>query len=86
MLTTYTMNEILLFGVTREIIGQDILRFEEGQLPGNVGELKRFLVGKYPELKKIASLKVAVNNEFAEEGTKIGPQDEVALIPPVSGG
>ncbi|WP_224491410.1 MoaD/ThiS family protein [Robertkochia flava] len=80
------MNDILLFGVTREIIGGVTLSLSEETLPENVGELKRILMERYPGLRNITSLKVAVNNEFAGEDTVIRPQDEIALIPPVSGG
>lgn len=80
------MKDILLFGVTREIIGGSTVRIPEGELPGNVASLKELLLERYPPLKEITSLRIAVNNEFAEDETAIGPKDEVALIPPVSGG
>lgn len=80
------MIEILCFGVTREIIGQPTLTIDPGALPENVGELRKFLLERFPKLKEITSLRVAVNNKFAQEQTKLHPDDEVALIPPVSGG
>lgn len=80
------MKEILLFGVTREIVGSATLEIEKDAVPENVGALRRSLLERYPGLREITSLKVAVNNEFAKEDTALGPDDEVALIPPVSGG
>ena len=80
------MNEILLFGVTREIIGGASLKLTGEGLPENVGDLRQMLMERYPELRTITSLRVAVNNEFASDNTAIQPKDEVALIPPVSGG
>lgn len=80
------MSEILLFGITREIIGSTTLKFSGAESPKNVKELRHILLARYPELKAIASLKVAVNNAFADDDTEIDPKDEVALIPPVSGG
>lgn len=80
------MSEILLFGVTREIIGSATLKLSEAEYPKSVKELRELLLVRYPELKAIASLKVAVNSDFADDHTVIGPTDEVALIPPVSGG
>lgn len=80
------MKDILLFGVTREIIGGATLRIPKEELPKDVASLKAMLIEKYPPLKEITSLRIAVNNEFAKNEMAIGPEDEVALIPPVSGG
>lgn len=80
------MSEILLFGVAREIIGSATLKFSGEELPESVGALRKLLMERYPELKTITSLKVAVNNEFAGDDAPIASRDEVALIPPVSGG
>ena len=79
---------ILLFGITREIIDErevKALSDELSQLE-TVGNIKAFLGEKYPGLKELSSLKVAVNQEFAMDSTKITKTDEIALIPPVSGG
>jgi|TARA_R110000764_G_scaffold26429_4_gene62719 molybdopterin synthase sulfur carrier subunit len=51
-----------------------------------VKELKDYLGKMYPELKKLSSLAVAVNNSYANDDTIIDNFDEIALIPPVSGG
>jgi len=40
----------------------------------------------YPKLKDIKSLLVAVNSEYAESNLVLSENDEIALIPPVSGG
>ncbi len=80
------MKNVLLFGVTREIVGEQVVGFPESDFPSDVAALKERLIGKYPKLGEITSLRVAVNSEFATEETKISLQDEVALIPPVSGG
>ncbi len=37
-------------------------------------------------LKDISVIRVAVNQEFAEFTTPVGPGDEVALFPPMTGG
>jgi molybdopterin synthase catalytic subunit/molybdopterin synthase sulfur carrier subunit len=45
------------------------------------------LLREYPQLTPLRpSLRVAVNFEFADSGTLFGDGDEVAIIPPVSGG
>jgi molybdopterin synthase sulfur carrier subunit len=40
----------------------------------------------YPRLTSIKSLLVAVNSEYAEADLSLKESDEIALIPPVSGG
>ena len=77
--------KILLFGVTRDIVGNSILdiRISDGQ---NVGEMMEELKSRFPELNKLNSLLVAVNSEYADEDKILTQSDEIALIPPVSGG
>jgi len=76
---------ILLFGITKEIVGQQKLSVE---LPGqpSVPHLMDKLRQDYPQLGELQSLMVAVNNEYAQEEQMLHEKDEIALIPPVSGG
>lgn len=76
---------VLLFGITRELVGQSKLTCP---LPAEarVGDLLDTLKTNYPRLSEIKSLLVAVNNEYAEPDQRILATDEIALIPPVSGG
>jgi molybdopterin synthase sulfur carrier subunit len=79
---------ILLFGITKDIIGSSSLSVplsSAGKLR-TVGELKNYLGNSYPWLKTLSSLAVAVNNSYAKDSAKIDNFDEIALIPPVSGG
>ncbi|MFB9862184.1 MoaD/ThiS family protein [Rufibacter immobilis] len=79
--------EILLFGITREIVGHSALRVPPGEEAlHTVGDLKNWLASRYPELKKLSSLAVAVDSEYALDDQPLSPQNEIALIPPVSGG
>jgi molybdopterin synthase sulfur carrier subunit len=73
------------FGITREIIGGRIVTME---LPESqtVIELKRTLFLQYPRLASLRSVYIAVNQEYAEETMLLKEGDEIALIPPVSGG
>ena len=41
---------------------------------------------KYPEFEKLKSLKFAVNEDYQEDGYRLKENDEVVIIPPVSGG
>jgi molybdopterin synthase sulfur carrier subunit len=79
---------VLLFGVTRDIVGKGSL-----VIPGSgsdrlktVGDLKAYLIEDYPQLKELTSLAMAVNQSYARDEDPIQDSDEIALIPPVSGG
>lgn len=88
MLYFATMNtsvSVLLFGITREITGQSALSVPLKK-DSRVGDVLDLLRGQYPELAAIRSLLVAVNGEYAETDQIINSRDEIALIPPVSGG
>lgn len=76
---------VLLFGITRDLTGQSSVSvsLNEG---ANVGDLMDQLHQKYPVLTGIRSLLVAVNGEYAETNLTLTSNDEIALIPPVSGG
>ncbi|MFC6998866.1 molybdopterin converting factor subunit 1 [Rufibacter roseus] len=78
--------EILLFGITREIVGQNQLTVPTQDRPETVGKLKEWLAQQYPALQKLSSLAVAVDSEYADDAQPLPSGAEVALIPPVSGG
>ncbi len=78
------MITIKLFGITREIAGSSTLTV--AQPVANVGQLLALLHEQYPRLAELNSLMVAVNDEYATAETPVTASDEVALIPPVSGG
>jgi len=77
--------KILLFGITRDIVGQSQLDLDY-QGEGNVAAFKAMLVDRYPKMDQLAHFKIAVNQEFANDDQELTTGDEIALIPPVSGG
>ncbi|NJL15125.1 MAG: MoaD/ThiS family protein [Microscillaceae bacterium] len=77
--------QIRLFGIAREIVGQSWLAWET-EKPLRAGELQAALQAHYPDLGRLASLLLAVNAEYAQGDEWLQPEDELALIPPVSGG
>jgi molybdopterin converting factor subunit 1 len=76
---------ILTFGIAKDIIGNRQLELE---LPdgSSVGYLKEILVALFPAFSDLKSLQVAVNEEFAFNELVLSSRDEIAIIPPVSGG
>lgn len=76
---------INLFGITKDIVGSNVAEIEMSQMADVqivLGQLKM----NYPKLKDIKSLLIAVNSEYAESDLVLSENDEIALIPPVSGG
>ena len=75
---------ILLFGVAKDIIGGKTksIKLSDNSVQG----LKNQLFSDYPKLKGLNSIMVAVNNEYADDDLMLNSSDEVAIIPPVSGG
>jgi MoaE-MoaD fusion protein len=77
---------VLLFGMLKEIAGRsaDDLDLPKG---ASVRDLLRHYAAQAPKLKEaLSSSAVAVNQEYAGPGTPLKSGDEVALLPPVSGG
>lgn len=77
--------QLLLFGITKDIIGNSPFEYKlEGE--NTAGNLMLQLSSQYPVLKELNSIALAVNGEYATNETRIHEGDEIALIPPVSGG
>lgn len=76
---------IKAFGITKDIIGKREIEIEVNEA-STVADLKQLLESQYPELKGLRSLFIAVNNSYAKNETVLAQSDEIALIPPVSGG
>jgi molybdopterin converting factor subunit 1 len=77
---------VRLFARTRDLVGIDALDVE---LPdeATVAELRRRLAADYPALSGLLERSaLAVAHDFAEDSRVLSANDEVALLPPVSGG
>ena len=77
--------KILAFGIAKDIFGSTSVNLELAN-DSTVYNLKYVLEQQYPRLKQLASYMVAVNNEYALPGDSLHERDEIAIIPPVSGG
>ncbi|WP_223558542.1 MoaD/ThiS family protein [Chryseobacterium lathyri] len=77
--------KILAFGITKDIFGasEKEIEINEG---ANVNALKELLEKDFPELKKLKSYFIAVDDEYAENHQVLTVSNEIAIIPPVSGG
>jgi molybdopterin converting factor subunit 1 len=77
---------VLFFGMLRDIVG---MSREDAEFPE--GADLRFVFAayavRYPRFAELArSIVMARNQEFADPATKLSEGDEVAFLPPVSGG
>ena len=77
--------EILTFGVAREICGERLVSVEIQEGTDTEG-LRVLLAEQFPALSGLAHLSIAVNSEYVNEPLVLMAGDEVAIIPPVSGG
>jgi molybdopterin converting factor small subunit len=85
-LSTSIRVKVLFFGRLKEVAGlaEDCCDLAEG---ATIETLFGFYVGRQPELAKFRpSLVASRNQEFAAWETRIASGDEVAFLPPVSGG
>ena len=76
---------VLAFGISKDIFGGPSVSLELAN-DATVYNLKYALEQQYPRLHQLASYMVALNNEYALPGDTIHERDEIAIIPPVSGG
>jgi molybdopterin converting factor subunit 1 len=77
---------ILFFGILREMVGKsvDLIDLPEG---ASVRDALARYESQVPKLKELlSSLALAVNQQYAGPDKKLSADDEVALLPPVSGG
>jgi len=77
---------VRLFAIFRETVGTDHISLE---LPAGstVSDLLQELSQRWPNLRSVIKRSaIAINQEYASAQRPLMPGDEVALIPPVSGG
>ena len=76
-----------LFARCRDIVGAETIDIEMPWLGTKVKGLREHIGRLVPELVPLlARSQIAINNEFASDDWLIHEGDEIAIIPPVSGG
>jgi len=77
---------VLFFGAARDATGREQLELSLSS-PANVASAFAQLLADYPALARFGnSLLLAVNQEYALPDREISDGDELAVLPPVSGG
>jgi MoaE-MoaD fusion protein len=77
---------VLFFGVLRDIVGlrEDSIDIPEG---GRVETVYELYAARFPRLRDVSSsIVLALNQQFSEPSATLADGDEVAFLPPVSGG
>jgi molybdopterin synthase catalytic subunit len=77
---------VLFFGMLKDLAGKsgEVLELPQG---AGVRDLLSHYFSEVPAMRDaLASIAVAVNQEYCGPETKLKSEDEVALLPPVSGG
>lgn len=76
--------KVFFFAQSREIVGRDRIEFEiqEGEA---ISSLLRRLQSQFHDLLAM-QIMVAVNSEYVQNDHELHDGDEVAIIPPISGG
>ena len=80
------MIRVLLFGAAADRVGtrETELRVDEGV---TLAEIWPLLAEKHPDLAPMRdTLAFALNGEYARGDAGVSPGDEIAVLPPVSGG
>jgi len=76
---------ILFFGITKDIVGSNKLELDVKD-EMTVQSLKEYFQNIYPEFKRLNSFAIAVNSVYVRDNLTLQTGDEIAIIPPVSGG
>lgn len=76
---------LLAFGIVKDIFKSSSVEIElpEG---ATTADLKATIHSLYPAMQQLVTYMVAVNNEYSPEDMVIHEGDEIAIVPPVSGG
>ncbi|SEB90402.1 molybdopterin converting factor subunit 1 [Paenibacillus sp. GP183] len=79
--------EIQLFAGLIELLGAPVLEVPLDQESMTAGQLKELLIRQFPNaVQTLSSCFFAVNQAYADDEAILTAADEIALIPPVSGG
>lgn len=76
---------ILAFGIAKDIFKSSTLLLDCAD-NCTVANLSNLLALQFPELLNLKSFAIAVNGVYANDNTILQEHDEIAIIPPVSGG
>lgn len=76
---------VLYFAQIREAtkIKREILELSQN---ATLEDLIKLIHVRYPEVRNVKNFKISVNYQFVKPDANLGNEDEVAFLPPISGG
>ena len=77
--------KLVAYGIARDILNGSEQDFKL-KSPASISDLKHQLMTKFPAFKALRSLRFAVNEDYQMDTYQLQEDDEVVIIPPVSGG
>ena len=77
--------KLLAFGIATEILNARSIDLEVAETL-SIGELRNLLNKQYIRLGELQSYAIARNKTYALDDEIISQTDEIAILPPVSGG
>ncbi len=78
--------KVLLFASLKDIAGRRALEMELDDA-STLKQVTEKLASLYPEIGRMQkSVRIAINQEFADEEISLNNGDEIAFLPPMSGG
>ena len=79
--------KLLLFAGCREAVGRKELEIELPEGASTVEKALEEILDRFPQLRGLAkSVAIARNSEYVAGDAPVADGDELAIIPPVSGG
>ncbi|MGB0424866.1 MAG: MoaD/ThiS family protein [Flavobacteriales bacterium] len=76
---------IRAFGIAKDIVGASKIDLEMDSKCSS-SDLQTHLLEVYPDFKGLSAIKLAVNETYAQGDEILQEGDQLAIIPPVSGG
>ena len=78
--------QVKLFAVAKQIVDSDTFEIASDE-PIAIGEIRNRLLATHPKFSEVLpSCRFAVNAAYVNDDTVVSASDEIAIIPPVSGG
>ncbi len=79
------MMKVQLYGIAKDFLDTDELSVK-AEKDLTVGDLRSWLKRTHPVFAKLPHFMIAVNQTYAIDSDILKESDEIAIIPPVSGG
>lgn len=78
--------QVKLFALAKQLAGHEVTELDLP--PGStIADLRRALAARFPELSALAqAAMIAVDMQYVGEDVPLNGEQEIAVIPPVSGG